>query len=125
MLIAHKLNIFVICMMSVLVTMLIYTHIKFENPQRLLYKITSYNSESECSKMDPFDAFISRHPVFGNFKFRRPPKKKNVNVLVIVSSAPKRIDRRQIIRQTWWKECKSNKNVSLYCIFLMRIRKFD
>ena len=38
-------------------------------------------------------------------------KKKKVDLLVIVSSGPRRADRRQAIRDTWWKDCKPTSQV--------------
>ena len=35
--------------------------------------------------------------------------KKKVMLLIVVTSAPKRFDRRQAIRDTWWKHCTGNK----------------
>jgi len=36
-------------------------------------------------------------------------KKKKVLLLIIVSTAPQRSDRRQAIRDTWWKHCTGGK----------------
>jgi len=49
--------------------------------------------------------------VFGKIEFPMSETKKKVNILLIVSSAPKRIERRQATRDTWWKECKKMGNV--------------
>ena len=35
--------------------------------------------------------------------------KKKVTLLIVVTSAPKRFDRRQAIRDTWWKHCTGDK----------------
>ena len=41
-------------------------------------------------------------------------RKKKVLILIIVTTAPQRFDRRQAIRDTWWKHCTGNQ-VSDYC----------
>ena len=72
---------------------------------------TSPNSSQESE----FDNFLRTHPVFGTYSVSRINKrKKRVNVLVIVSSAPKRRDRRDSIRRTWWKQCVPTKKVCKY-----------
>jgi len=65
--------------------------------------------ESDASKpeLDPFDAYLRVHPVYGEMEFPMPETKKKVNILLIVSSAPKRSDRRQAIRDTWWQQCNN------------------
>ena len=64
---------------------------------------------------EAFDAFLLTHPIFKTFNLpvKTKQEKKKVNILVIVSSAPKRSDRRHGIRQTWWKECQNITKVSL------------
>ena len=39
--------------------------------------------------------------------------KTRVTLVIIVSSAPVRWDRRDAIRQTWWKHCNATKKVSV------------
>ena len=52
---------------------------------------------------------ILENPVYATFQIRKPvTKKKYVNVLIIVSSGPRRVDRRNAIRETWWTDCKEN-----------------
>lgn len=41
--------------------------------------------------------------------------KRKVMLLIIVSTAPKRYDRRQAIRDTWWKHCNSE---NVKCVFV-------
>ena len=57
---------------------------------------------SEIEAMDDVDLL----PIM-NFKDLGSRKKK-VLLLVIVSTAPQRFDRRQAIRDTWWKHCTGN-----------------
>ena len=61
---------------------------------------------------DSFITFLKNHSVFKTFNVSRVyKKKKRVHILVIVSTAPKRRDRRDSIRQTWWKRCVQTKKV--------------
>ena len=61
---------------------------------------------------DSFITFLKNHSVFKTFNVSRVyKKKKRVHILVIVSTAPKRRDRRDSIRQTWWKRCVQIKKV--------------
>jgi len=97
-----------LCVISIMMTMLLYIDV---NNYLDVEKIDASKLVINLTQMDSFNAFIHSHPIFGKFNITRPPKIKKVNVLVIVSSAPKRIDRRQMIRRTWWQECKNNENV--------------
>ena len=63
---------------------------------------------SETEAMDD----INLLPIM-NFKDLGSRKKK-VLLLIIVTTAPQRFDRRQAIRDTWWKHCTGNQ-VSDYC----------
>ena len=61
---------------------------------------------------------LNENPVYAQFNISRKEKPSKVNLLIIVSSAPKRYDRRLAIRETWWQQCRSNKRVSdhlFYC----------
>ena len=55
--------------------------------------------------------WLADNPIYRNFEIKEAKKKKRVTVLVIVSSGPRRIDRRNAIRNTWWKLCKRNGTV--------------
>ena len=54
---------------------------------------------------------LDKNPVYGRFKISNPPVQIETNLLIIVSSAPRRIDRRSAIRDTWWTQCKSSERV--------------
>jgi len=78
------------------------------------YKIPQPKQQQQQQQQQaPFDAFLQAHPIYSKFNFtaRTKEKKKKINVLVIVSSAPKRSDRRQMIRETWWQECRNTGKV--------------
>lgn len=51
------------------------------------------------------DKFLINHPVFKTFNLTLPDRKKKVRLLLIVSTAPQRYDRREAIRKTWWTQC--------------------
>ena len=55
---------------------------------------------------------LNENPVYAQFNISRKEKPSKVNILIIVSSAPKRSDRRLAIRETWWQQCRSTKTVS-------------
>lgn len=50
--------------------------------------------------------WIDSSPIYSKFNISTPMFRKRVTVLIIVSTAPRRFDRRQAIRETWWKDCK-------------------
>ena len=54
---------------------------------------------------------INENPVYRNFNITNKIWKPHITIILIVSSAPKRFDRRKAIRETWWKQCKSNSKV--------------
>ena len=58
--------------------------------------------------------WIDLNPMFVNFNLSTPPKQKNVTIIIIVSTAPKRFDRRMAIRETWWKQCVPKGDVSTF-----------
>ena len=70
-------------------------------------------TKTELPNSSPkFDRFLRQHPVFGKYNISvvNSPKKK-VTLLLIVSTAPRRADRRASIRDTWWKQCVGNEKV--------------
>ena len=69
-------------------------------------RLSSFVKKS-ASSVSPEDEFLIKHPVFRNFHIMPPAQKKNVRLLVIVTTAPQRNDRREAIRNTWWTQCKA------------------
>eukprot|EP00794_Sanderia_malayensis_P016973 gene16973-18684_t len=61
---------------------------------------------------------VKDNAVFVHIKSTAREKMEHVNLLVLVSSAPKRSDRRQAIRETWWPLCKSTDKVTVKCLFI-------
>ena len=55
---------------------------------------------------------LNENPVYAKFNISRKEMPSKFNLLIIVSSAPKRYDRRLGIRETWWQQCRSTKRVS-------------
>ena len=66
---------------------------------------------SSCNSPDQLFRFLDEHPIYSTFKIPNPESKTDINLLIIVSSAPLRIDRRSSIRDTWWRFCKSSPRV--------------
>ena len=61
---------------------------------------------------------LNENPIYANFNISRNKNPPHVTLLIIVSSAPKRIERRMAIRETWWQQCKSSEKVRyLLCFF--------
>lgn len=62
--------------------------------------------------------WIDNHPVYKRFYLQNVEKKERRTVVVVVSSAPKRVDRRNAIRRTWWKQCVGTGPVMPECVFV-------
>ena len=60
------------------------------------YKEANHEEQQEISNINPIPLI--------DFK-DLGSKKEKVMLLIIVSTAPQRMDRRQAIRDTWWKHC--------------------
>ena len=77
----------------------------YYRPPQMLNKNSRKNNDGGNQK-DSFDSFLQSHPLFKTFNVSRVNTiKKRVHVLIIISTAPKRRDRRDSIRRTWWKRC--------------------
>lgn len=73
----------------------------------ILYaKSAKWMSQSKDKKLQN----LLDNPVFKTFDIKKPKRKKFAHVLLIVSSGPRRVDRRNAIRDTWWKDCKKTGN---------------
>ena len=63
----------------------------------------------------------SNHPIYKNFTIARTFEAlQQVDVLLVVSSGPGHLYRRNAIRRTWWKECKLKPKVSVCVEFIIR-----
>jgi len=107
-------QIFAIIVVGGLCVMFLSSTFNIQSPIHHCYWSSNNKQESNTSKpeLDPFDAYLRAHPVFGKMKYPMPETKKKVSILLIVSSAPKRADRRQAIRDTWWQQCKNTGKVN-------------
>lgn len=56
---------------------------------------------------------LMKNPIYSKFGIKPAKSRKRVTLLIIVSTGPRRHDRRQAIRQTWWQECKPTKMVGI------------
>ena len=79
-------------------------------PTKQIYQKAKRYVRNYTSKID-FN-WLENNPVYKQFKIKPLPVRKEVTILVIVSSGPRRIDRRNAIRQTWWQQCKPTEEVS-------------
>ena len=60
--------------------------------------------------------WIDNHPVYKRVFLQNMVKKEPV--AVVVSSAPKRVDRWNAISRTWWKQCVRTGPVMPECVFV-------
>jgi len=61
---------------------------------------------------------LNENPVYAKFKIPRQMNRPKVNLLILVSSAPKRGDRRAAIRETWWSQSSKNDKVKVKAVFI-------
>ena len=54
---------------------------------------------------------LLENPVYATYNITKPVQKERVNVLLIISSGPRRRDRRDALRKTWLKECVTTAGV--------------
>ena len=64
-----------------------------------------YIHRAEIEESD--DDYLITHPVYERFSIVRPLTKKQVRLLVIITTAPQREERRSAVRGTWWTQCRS------------------
>ena len=68
-----------------------------------------YGAEMEESD----DDYLITHPVYERFSIVRPLTKKEVRLLVIITTAPQREERRSAVRRTWWTQCRSEVRIEI------------
>ena len=93
-------------------------HVKLtpeEARMKALYeKSLIWSSQSKVDKMKN----LLENPIYANYNIAKPEKKKKVTILLIISSGPRRSDRRNAIRETWWKHCKPTHGVCIICCMI-------
>ena len=101
------------------VTMLLSYYTVFEH-HTINFTMLLSQEQTDSQVERKFNIFLENHSVFRKLNLTRVNyPKKIVNILVIVSSAPKRSDRRDSIRKTWWKDCvPTNKVCTLKTIII-------
>lgn len=60
---------------------------------------------------------LLENPVYATYNITKPVQKERVNVFLIISSGPRRGDRRDALRKTWLKECVTTAGVCLILSF--------
>ena len=60
---------------------------------------------------------LLENPVYATYNITKPVQKERVNVFLIISSGPRRGDRRDALRKTWLKECVTAAGVCLILSF--------
>ena len=57
--------------------------------------------------------YLQENFIYKRYNIKAPKIKEKRDLVYIVSSAPKRYERRQAIRDTWWPDCKPARRVSI------------
>ena len=104
-----KMLMFIMAMNFVIVGTLIYMRTSTNK-----YKIPGPRRRNK-SEEEKFVSHLNQNIVFKKFNIREPEQRTKIDIILIVSSAPARTERRSVIRQTWWPECRSTERV---CSFL-------
>ena len=70
-----------------------------------------YNTSTWVNRPDKMER-LNENPVYARFRIKRKKERAKLSLLIIVSTAPRRSDRRAAIRETWWKQCKNTEKVT-------------
>ena len=94
------------------------------------HRIVEYRYVNSLPQRVSVYGMVRNNSVYRHLDILDRGRRESVHLLLIVSSAPKRLDRRNAIRETWWQLCKSNGKVRVlffpYCSLVLgyqRIRK--
>ena len=74
-------------------------------------KLLSTNLEENLNQTDL--SWLDENPIYSKYKIETIPRRKHVTIIVIISTAPRRLERRMAIRDTFWKECIKTKSVNI------------
>lgn len=93
----------------------VYFYRPTKNPIRMINIFTSQTSQTVQRRLNyNFEiSLFNNNPIYTRFNITNPKIRKRVTVLIIVSTAPRRYDRRQAIRETWWRHCKQTNEVRI------------
>ena len=69
------------------------------------------SSATKVPETSSLYAILKNNSVYRHLQILETGKREFANLLLIVSSAPKRLDRRNTIRETWWPLCKDTNRV--------------
>eukprot|EP00112_Aurelia_sp_Birch-Aquarium-sp1_P009468 Seg20760.1 transcript_id=Seg20760.1/GoldUCD/mRNA.D3Y31 product="hypothetical protein" protein_id=Seg20760.1/GoldUCD/D3Y31 len=78
--------------------------------------------ESLGQSKSKFFAALRTNSIYKSFGVKLKKRRQSVNLLLVVSSAPKRSDRRASIRETWWTLCRNTmreRDRRLVCLTLI------
>ncbi|XP_057294448.1 uncharacterized protein LOC130622994 isoform X2 [Hydractinia symbiolongicarpus] len=87
----------------------------------LLYTPANLSTQHIQSAMKKLET----NPIYQAFDIIPPPTKEKVDLLLIVSSGPRRSDRRDAIRQTWWQQCVPTNGLVPKCIFITDFQRHN
>ena len=104
-------------LLAVMIFSILLYFLIFDNMFDLIRNNHSKRSSRYATNLNYFNlisyntSYIIKNPIYANFSIKPNQSRKRVNLLVIVTSAPSRIERRNAIRDTWWKSCQNNTKV--------------
>ncbi|XP_057300400.1 uncharacterized protein LOC130631683 [Hydractinia symbiolongicarpus] len=94
------------------------TKTNLKKPGYVTNTIQQSKTKTNFKKPTRESVYIKNNPYLANFNIKPKGKKKKVTLLLIVSTGPRRYDRRATIRNTWWQQCKPTGEVKPECIFM-------
>ena len=106
---------FVFMMKCIAITMLAFYNVKFQShfvevsgkiPRPKPVGLLLEHSERGFKKQGP--------DILYSDLFTEPRIKQNVTLLIVVLSAIEKFERREMIRRTWWKQCRIGKEVGFF-----------
>ena len=117
-------NLYWIILLIVAQTVLFIIFIAFPSQSRIfrnMFTISRRNTEKKrlftVNELSTFSTHVEnttlKNPVYKRLSIPRDSKDnmQQVEVLLVVTSGPGRVHRRNAIRKTWWKECKQQPKV--------------
>ncbi|XP_066910310.1 uncharacterized protein [Clytia hemisphaerica] len=114
---------FLVCGAMILIT--VSTIFKTQSISSISIEINIMN-ESKMTLKNPLTSLTHEirnmtksNPIYRRFNVEHVDAVlRRVDLFLLVSSGPGRVERRDAIRKTWWKECVNTKRITLACFFV-------